>query len=159
MFSPLTKANLGLNVFAFFNVPLVWLCRPKIMVLESQKLEINIPLKRRTKNHLKSMYFGALAIGADLAGGYFALYKADQRKMKISMAFKGVEGRFLKRPEADVLFTCDQGDLIDQVLTRSAESGERVNEPIRIVATCPSINGDEVMAEFDLILSVKVLKS
>ncbi|WP_375753975.1 DUF4442 domain-containing protein [Vibrio sp. HN007] len=159
MFSPLTKATFGLNVFAFFKVPLVWLCRPKIISLGKQKVAINIPLRRRTKNHLNSMYFGALAIGADLAGGYFALYKADQRKMKISMAFKGVEGQFIKRPEADVLFTCEQGDLIDEVLDRSKASGERVNEPIRIIATCPSISGDEVMAEFDLMLSVKVIKS
>lgn len=159
MFSPLTKATLVLNIFAFFNVPLVWLCRPRIISLGSKKLDIKIPLKRRTKNHLNSMYFGALAIGADLAGGYYALYKADRRKMKISMAFKGVEGQFLRRPEADVLFTCDQGELIDEVLTRSAASGERVNEPIRVYATCPSTNGDEVMAEFELILSVKVIKS
>lgn len=157
MLSSLTKANLYLNYFAFFKVPLIWLCRPKIISLNSQRVDVKIPLRRRTKNHLNSMYFGVLAVGADVAGGYLAMAKAHDKKMKVSLAFKGVEARFLRRPEADVVFSCDQGALIDDILAESAQSGERVNRPVRIVATCPSINGDEAMAEFDLMLSIKVL--
>ena len=157
MFSPLTKSNLYLKFFAFTKVPLIWLCSPKIIAMDQEHVAINIPLRRRTKNHLNSMYFGVLAVGADIAGGFLAMSKAQESGKKISLAFKEVEGQFLKRPEADVLFTCRDGKLIDAMLAEAIESGERINKPVRIVATCPSLSGDEPMANFDLTLSIKVV--
>jgi len=155
MLSALQKANLHLNLFGFFKVPLIWLCRPKILQLDDEKVVVKIPLRRRTRNHLNSMYFGTLAVGADVAGGFMAMNKADQRGGKVSLAFKGVSAEFLKRPEADVYFTCTQGDEIDKMLDTTFATGERVNQAVRIVATCPSLHGDEPMAEFDLVLSLK----
>lgn len=49
MLSPLAKANLCLNLFGFFKVPLIWACRPKILSLNDQAVEVRIPLKRRNK--------------------------------------------------------------------------------------------------------------
>ncbi len=155
MFSPITKANLYLKTFGFLKVPLIWICRPKILNLDSKGVEIKIPLRRTTKNHLNSMYFGVLAVGADVAGGFMAMSKAQSRGEKISLAFKAVEGRFLKRPEADVHFICNDGELIDRMLDEVIETGERVNKAVKITAICPSLHGDEPMAEFDLTLSLK----
>ncbi|EGU61037.1 hypothetical protein VINI7043_19073 [Vibrio nigripulchritudo ATCC 27043] len=91
MLSALQKANLYLQIFGFSKVPLIWLCRPKILNIDEQSVEVRIPLRRRTKNHLNSMYFGALAIGADLAGGFMAMGKAQERGGKVSLAFKAVK--------------------------------------------------------------------
>lgn len=156
MISPLAKANLYLSVFGFFKVPLIWLCRPKLLELNDERVRLRIPLKRRTKNHLNSMYFGTLAVGADVAGGFLAMDKAKHRGEKISLAFKGVSAEFLKRPEADVVFSCEDGSLIDEMLDETISTGERVNREVKIVATCPSLHQDEVMADFSLTLSVKV---
>ena len=155
MLSPLQKANFYLSMFGFFKVPLIWLCRPKLLALDDKHVEVKIPLKRRTKNHLNSMYFGVLAVGADVAGGFLAMSKSQQQGEKISLAFKGVNGQFLKRPEGDVHFTCHDGALIDDMLKETLTTGERVNQPVTIVATCPTLHGDEPMAEFTLTLSIK----
>ncbi|MEH0667121.1 DUF4442 domain-containing protein [Vibrio scophthalmi] len=155
MLSPLTKANFYLSYFGFLKVPLIWLCRPKILQLDEQRVEVKIPLKRRTKNHLGSMYFGVLAVGADVAGGFMAMSKAQARGKQVSLAFKAVEGQFLKRPEADVHFVCDDGELIDKMLDETFATGERVNQAVKITALCPSLHGDEPMAEFLLTLSLK----
>lgn len=155
MLSPLQKANFYLSMFGFFKVPLIWLCRPKLLALDDQHVEVKIPLKRRTKNHLNSMYFGVLAVGADVAGGFLAMSKSKQQGEKISLAFKGVNGQFLKRPEGDVHFTCRDGALINDMLAETMKTGERVNQPVTIIATCPTLHGDEPMAEFTLTLSIK----
>ncbi|WP_394125466.1 PaaI family thioesterase [Vibrio hepatarius] len=155
MLSPLTKANLYLNYFGFFKVPFIWLARPKILHLDEERVEVKIPIRRRTKNHLNSMYFGVLAVGADVAGGFMAMSKAQDSGRKVSLAFKAVEGQFLKRPEADVHFICEDGKQIDQMLKRTFDTGERVNEAVKITAICPSLHGDEPMAEFYLTLSLK----
>jgi len=155
MFSPLTKANWYLNLFGFFKVPLIWACRPQIVSLDNKSIVVRIPFRRRNKNHLNSMYFGVLAVGADVAGGFMAMNKAAQRGEKISLAFKAVKGEFFKRPEADVYFHCDDGELIDEMLDETIRTGERVNRDVKIVATCPSLHQDEPMAEFWLTLSLK----
>ncbi|WP_434361470.1 DUF4442 domain-containing protein [Parasalinivibrio latis] len=155
MLSSLKHANRMLNLFGFFKVPLIWLCRPKILHLDQEKVVVRIPLKRVTKNHLNSMYFGALAIGADVAGGFMAMDKAESRGVKISLAFKAVKAEFLHRPESDVYFTCTDGKLIDDMLDETLYTGERVSKPVRIICTCPSLHNEKPMAEFDLTLSVK----
>ncbi|MGD8116714.1 DUF4442 domain-containing protein [Vibrio sp. TRT 29B02] len=155
MLSALSKANLYLNLFGFFKVPFIWLARPKILELNAERVEVKIPLKRRTKNHLNSMYFGVLAVGADVAGGFMAMSKAEQCGKRVSLAFKAVEGQFLKRPEADVHFVCEDGKLIDDMLEKTFATGERVNQAVKITAICPSLHGDEPMAEFLLTLSLK----
>ncbi len=157
MFSSLTKANWYLKLFGFFKVPLIWFCRPKILSLNEQSIVIRIPLARRSKNHLNSMYFGVLAIGADVAGGFMAMDKAGKRGKKISLAFKSVKGEFFKRPEADVEFRCDDGGLIDQMLDETIATGARVNRDVKIIATCPSLHQAEPMAEFHLTLSLKCM--
>lgn len=159
MLSPLAKANLYLNLFGFFKVPLIWACRPKILALSDHAVEVRIPMKRRNKNHLNSMYFGVLAVGADVAGGYMAMHKAKQRGSKVSLAFKAVRGEFHKRPEAAVHFHCVEGEKIDQMLDETSRTGERVNQEVHIIATCPTLHGDEPMAEFWLTLSLKAVKS
>ncbi|WP_447470192.1 DUF4442 domain-containing protein [Vibrio harveyi] len=155
MLSAARRANLYLNLFGFSKVPLIWLCRPKILAIDDQHVEVRIPLRRRTKNHLNSMYFGALAVGADVAGGFLAMSKAQEQGERISLAFKGVTAEFLKRPEGDVHFVCHDGPLIDEMLRMTLETGERINRDVKITALCPSINGDEPMAEFSLTLSIK----
>ena len=67
------------------------------------------------------MYFGVLAVGADLAGGALAVYLADKRKLKTSLAFKAVSGQFLKRPEHDVVFTCNDGLAITTMIVETGK--------------------------------------
>lgn len=84
-----------------------------------------------------------------------AMSKAEQCGKRVSLAFKAVEGQFLKRPEADVHFVCEDGKLIDDMLEKTFATGERVNQAVKITAICPSLHGDEPMAEFLLTLSLK----
>lgn len=88
----LRRSNWMLRWFGLFKVPLIGYCRPRFLHLDAYSVTILIPLRRRTRNHLGSMYFGVLAIGADIAGGALAVYIADKRKFKISLAFKSVAG-------------------------------------------------------------------
>ncbi|NLS12540.1 DUF4442 domain-containing protein [Vibrio sp. SM6] len=157
MLNSLQKANWYLRYFGWRKVPLIGLCRPKLVSLTDESVTVMIPLRSRTKNHLGSLYFGALAIGADVAGGFLAMNKAQQCGKKISLAFKGMTADFLKRPEANVYFHCGDGLLIDEMLAEAIATGQRINQAVTITAKCPSLHGDEVMAHFSLVLSIKVV--
>lgn len=153
----LTRFKLFLWYFGHFKVALIGHMKPKLISMDEREIVVKLPLRRRSRNHLNSMYFGALSIGADLAGGLHAFYYAERKRLKISLAFKSFNAQFLKRPEADVYFVCDEGELVNQVLEQAKETGERINQMIQIKAYTHYPEQPELVAEFSLELSVKVI--
>ena len=144
-----------LRGFGLLKVPMIAFCRPSVVEIDDEKCVVKLPLSRLTRNHLGSMYFGALAVGADCAGGLLAMRLIQSQGNRVSLVFKDFKAEFLKRPEGAVHFTSDQGREIAELVARANESGERENMTVRIVATVPKISGDEPVAKFELTLSLK----
>ena len=151
----LWRETVFVRLWALRHVRLLWFVQPSVLELDDQRCVIRIPLTWRTRNHLHSMYFGVLAVGADCAGGLMAMRRIGQRDKRISLIFKDVRAEFLKRAEGHVHFTCEDGAAIAALVDRVATSGERGNLPVRIVATVPASFGDEAVARFELTLSLK----
>lgn len=150
------KNTLYVRFWAFSKVPMLNWVRPKVIRLDAKETTISIPLNRRTKNHLNSMYFGTLACGADIAGGLIAMKLINESSERLSFVFKDFKAIFLKRPESDTLFTCRDGDSIQKLIDDAIKTKERQNTTVHVTATCPDKFDDEPVAEFELTLSVKV---
>ncbi len=153
--SDLRRAKRMLWLFGFFKIPLIGFINPKLVELTDKRMVVRVPLRRKTKNHLGSMYFGALSIGADLAGAFQAFHIADNRKSKISLAFKDFKADFLRRPESDVFFISEAGQQIEAMVDETIQTKERVTQGIRVDAVINYPENPEVVAEFTLGLSVK----
>ena len=100
------------------------------------------------------MYFGVLAVGADITGGFLAMDPIQESGRKIALIFKDFKADFLKRPEGDVHFMCNDGAAIKELVDKTANSTERFNYKLNIDAVVPSISS-EVVAKFELTLSLK----
>ncbi len=142
-----------LFLLAHFKIPIIGFLRPKLMFLNEESVRVRIKLNRRSKNHLKSMYFGALAVGADVAGGIHAFYFAQKHGKKVSFAFKSMHASFLKRAETDVVFVCDQGAKIEEIILESLETQTRINHHVVVRAFNSQ---QEEVAVFTMEISVKV---
>ncbi len=149
------KATWFIRSFGLSKVPLIFYCRPSVIKLTEESTVIKIPFKRRNRNHLKSMYFGTLAVGADVAGGVLAMNLINRSGRNISLVFKDFKADFLKRPEGDTYFTCNDGLSVKDLIDEATKTGERVNMSLKITATVPEIFGKEPVAEFVLTLSLK----
>lgn len=152
--SPLAD-TVFLRMFGLMKIPLLGFVRPRIVEINEDSVEIEIPLSRRTKNHLGSMYFGALAIGADCAAGYLCVRHIITKQLPVTFVFKDMTARFIKRPDGNVRFFCSQGEEVLRSLTEAMKSGERINIPMVVTATVPSVSESEAVAEFTLTLSLK----
>jgi hypothetical protein len=141
-------------LLGFFKIPILHYVRPRLIEINDEKVVLKVTLHRRTKNHLNSMYFGALAVGADIAGGLQAFYFAERYGKKISFAFKSSTAQFLKRAETDTFFESNQGAVIVAALKKSMETGERVNDIVNVIAK--NTNG-EIVATFEMGISLKVV--
>jgi|TARA_B110000116_G_scaffold72851_1_gene63121 hypothetical protein len=100
------------------------------------------------------MYFGALAVGADVTGGFLAMDPIKESGRQIQLIFKDFKADFLKRPEGDVHFYCNDGLAIRELVEKTVETGERHNYKMNIDAIVPSLSMD-VVARFELTLSLK----
>ncbi len=150
------QQTLGMRLFGWLKIPLLASVRPSVVELNETRCVVRIPLRRRTRNHLGSMYFGALAIGADCAGGLLAMDQIKRSGGKVSLVFKSFQATFLKRPEADVFFICEAGQAIRDQVQRTLASEDRITEPMAIQAAVKLIDGSfEPVAEFTLELSLK----
>ena len=128
--------------------------KPSVMEISNERVVVRIPLMRRTRNHLGSMYFGALSVGADCSVGALAMYLIKRQPENISLIFRNFSAEFHKRAEGDVDFCCSQGKEISNLIAQAAASGERVEMPVNVIATVPAQGGDPV-ATFRLTLSLK----
>jgi hypothetical protein len=136
------------------KIPMIGFVRPRIIEMNDQKVIIKIRLRRRTRNHLGSLYFGALAVGADLAGAIHSVYFTGGKGM--SMAFKSMQAEFLKRAEGDVFFESHDGATLKEMIEESRNTGERLNRMVEVAAK--NIKG-ELVAHFKMEISIKMKSS
>lgn len=145
--------NFKLWLLGKFKIPMIGFTRPRVVLLDDEQLVIEIKLRRRTKNHLNSMYFGALMVGVDLAAGMHAVYYSEKMNKKISLAFKSVHSEFLKRAEGNVLFKMNEGLKVKNMIETSVLEQRRVNDFLEI----QMFVGHEIVAKASMELSVKVI--
>lgn len=126
----LWKRTLGLRLTGLLKIPLLASVRPSVVEWGGDRCVIRVPLRRWTRNHVGSMYFGALAIGADCAGGIMAVELIRAKKAKVSLIFKSFQAEFLKRPESDVYFICEAGARIRDLVDRTLLTDQRLAEMI-----------------------------
>ncbi|HGY55097.1 MAG TPA: DUF4442 domain-containing protein [Caldithrix abyssi] len=150
------KETVKLRLFTLFKIPLIHFCRPVVLQLDENECRVRIPFRHRVKNHIGSMYFGAIAAGADLAGGLMALYLIGKSGRKIHFVFKEVHGHFLRRIHGPADFYCADGAAIRQAINETIQSGERIHIPVKVSVTSPVQQEEGELARFDLTLSIKM---
>jgi acyl-coenzyme A thioesterase PaaI-like protein len=151
----LWRETLLLWLYTFFNIPMIFWARPKMLEISDTRAVLKIPFRRRTKNHVNSMYFGALCVGCDLAAGILAMHLIRKVGGGYVFIFKDFHAEFLKRCEGDVYFTCNEGNLIAKTIENARQTNARQNVELNVIGTVPSKFGDEPVCHFKLTLSIK----
>lgn len=142
-----------LRLMGIFKIPMIGYVKPRLIQMTDHDVVVRIKLRRRTRNHLKSMYFGALAVGADVTAGLHAFYFCDELNVRPSFAFKGMKAEFIKRAETDVEFSCTEGQIIREQVLKAIQTNERQNHWVKV--TAKNLNG-EIVALFEMEISVKI---
>ncbi|VVC74924.1 hypothetical protein AQUSIP_01980 [Aquicella siphonis] len=155
MYKTLWRETLLLWMFSLIRLPMVFWLKPRIVEISENRAVIMMRFNRRTRNHVNSMYFGVLCVGAELAGGTLAMNIFHGQKEKFTFVFKDFGADFLKRCEGDTFFACDEGRIIADTVALARQTGERQNVTLSVIATVPSKYGDEPVGKFRLTLSLK----
>jgi len=147
--------TLGLWAYAAFRFPLLAVLRPRVERLDENASRVRVVMGHLTRNHLGTMYFGALCMGAELGPGLLAMRCIRERGNRTALIFKEFHAKFLRRVEGDAVFHCDEGAELCRMVDEALASGARGERTVKVVATVPLLSGEEPVAEFELTISVK----
>lgn len=149
-----TQMTWGVRGGSLLKIPLLAFVWPEVLEIGETQSRLKIPCTYRTKNHLNVVYFGALCMGAEAV---IALHVLDEIRQegKIDFLFKDFSANFLKRAESDVVFVCEEGQAIRDMVRKARITKERQTFTFHSYAMTPDKTGEEKVAEFSLTLSVK----
>jgi hypothetical protein len=148
------KLTAIINTYSAINIPLLAFLTPRVIESSDERSEVRVRLDRRSRNHLGVMYFGAMAMGAELSIALRALTAISDSKQKIDFIFKDFFSEFLKRADGHVHFVCDEAPKVAALIARAANSSERLTETFSGYAIVPK-NGNEPVMKYKLTLSVR----
>nr|BFD59779.1 DUF4442 domain-containing protein [Bdellovibrio sp. CKG001]BFD63196.1 DUF4442 domain-containing protein [Bdellovibrio sp. HM001] len=149
------KFTLFVHLYGLMKIPLVLFVSPRVVEAGDKRFVLKIPLGYRTKNHLNSMYFGALGIGAELSIAAAAVAAITESKMKIDFVFKDFTAQYLKRAAGDVHFICDEVEAVKSLIEEAKTNPERIERKMKGYAVVPSVNPSEPVMTYELTLSVR----
>jgi len=149
------KMTVYIRLFGLFKVPMIYYCKPKVIDINQDAVTVKISLNRRTKNHVGSMYLGALSVGADITSAMLALELIKESNKKIIPIFKDFHADYFKRAEGDVHFVCTEGEKIRRIVKEVEKTNQRINEKIVVNAYVFKNKMKEHVAGFSLTLSLK----
>ena len=147
--------TLMVRAVTLLKIPMIAAVRPRVIELDDHGCAVEIPYRRFVSNHVNIMYFGALCVAADLGAGLNAARLIWKKYRGVELLFKDMSAQFVKRADGNVVMRCTQGAEIEEGVRRAYETGERVNVPLKLVATVPSKYGDEPIAHFTMSLTLK----
>lgn len=149
------KFTLFVHLYGLMKIPLVLFVSPRVVEAGDKRFVLKIPLGYRTKNHLNSMYFGALGIGAELSIAAAAVAAISESKLKIDFVFKDFTAQYLKRAAGDVHFICDEVEAVKSLIEEAKTNPERLERKMKGYAVVPSVDAAEPVMTYELTLSVR----
>ena len=145
---------LKLRLFMMQKLPMAWLAGLRLTQLTPETATVTVRYKYLTQNPFRSIYFGCLAMAAELASGIQAMMHV-QAGRPVSMLVVGLQGDFTKKAVGLISFTCPDGPRIAQAIAESRATGE--GRLVEATSTGLDEAGD-VVATFRLTWSFRAKK-
>ena len=118
----LTVGNI--NTFLFFKLPSAFICGVRAKQLDATKCVVSVKHRWINQNPFNSMYFAVQAMAAELSTGALVMYQIKKSNRKISMLVANNKGNFTKKATGRITFTCNDGAIIEEAITKTIATGE-----------------------------------
>lgn len=114
----------NVNRFMFFKLPLGWLSGMRVILLNTTTCVVKIKHHWLNQNPFQSMFWAAQGIAAEMSTGVLVMKEIRNSKRKVSMLVTHQEGNFLKKATGTILFSCNEGERIQDAIQKSIQTGE-----------------------------------
>ena len=142
-----------LNLFLLFKLPSAFLTGVRTKSIDAQKCVVIVKHRWINQNPFKSMFWAVQGMAAELSTGALIMMKIQALNKNVSMLVINNNASFNKKAKGLITFSCDQGNLVDEVLEKALATGD--GQTLVITAKGIDLSGDEV-SSFDFEWSLKV---
>ncbi len=143
----------NLNKFLFFKLPSAFWCGVRVKSIEANRCVVTVKHRWMNQNPFNSMYFAVQAMAAELTTGALVMFQIKNSGQKISMLVANNKGNFSKKATGIITFVCNDGNLIEQAIQKTIETGEGQTFWMKSIGT--NEKGEQV-SEMDFEWSVRL---
>ena len=140
------------RLFLLSRLPLVFFTGIRIREITTTNSVVSVKYKWLNQNPFHSLYFAVQAMAAELSTGVLCMGFIYKRNPAVSMLIVNLEAEFLKKATGKILFKCNDGILISQIIEAAIVSGE--SKRIECVSTGYN-EQNEIVALFKVTWSFK----
>jgi len=113
-----------LNSFTLFKLPSAYLCGVRARTLTKEQCIVTVKHRWLNQNPFKSMFWAVQGMAAEFATGALVTDKIMESKKAISMLVTSNNATFTKKATGRITFTCNDGLLVDNALSKAIETGK-----------------------------------
>ncbi len=143
----------NLNKFLFFKLPSAFWCGVRVKSIEANRCVVTVKHRWMNQNPFNSMYFAVQAMAAELTTGALVMFQIKKSGQKISMLVANNKGNFSKKATGIITFVSNDGNLIEQAIQKTIETGEGQTFWMKSIGT--NEKGEQV-SEMDFEWSVRL---
>ena len=115
---------LKLNIFLFFKLPSAFLSGVRVKSISKEQCIVTVKHRWFNQNPFKSIYFAVQAMAAELTTGTLVMMQIKKSGKKISMLVANNNSNFSKKATGRIIFTCNDGHLIEEAIKKTIATGE-----------------------------------
>ncbi|QDO94330.1 DUF4442 domain-containing protein [Formosa sediminum] len=112
-----------LNRFLLFKLPAAFFCGVRTKRLSMQQCVVTVRHRWINQNPFKSMFWAVQGMAAELSTGALVMLQIAESKKKISMLVLSNEASFTKKATGKITFTCNDGHVIKDALSKTIATG------------------------------------
>jgi hypothetical protein len=143
-----------LNTFLMFKLPAAYFTGVRTKELSDTTCVVSVKHRWINQNPFKSMFWAVQGMAAELTTGALVMKKIKESGRNISMLVANNNASFTKKATGRITFTCEEGNKIDNAISKTIETGE--GQTVWLNANGVNENGVEVSSfNFQWTLKVK----
>ena len=113
-----------INLFMLYKLPSAYFCGVRVQAISNETAVVKVKHKWINQNPFKSLYWAVQGMASEFASGILVMQEIKKSGKKISMLVTHQEGRFTKKAIGKILFTCNDGKLIEEAIRKSIATKE-----------------------------------
>lgn len=151
-FKDIITNSIKFKFFLLSKLPAAFFAGLSIKEFDAHHCIVRVKHSWWTQNPFKSMYFAVEAMAAEMASGMLVFGQVYKRHPVISMLVIKMEVDFVKKATGIILFTCEEGQKIQDQISQSIQDGEAKTF---ICTTTGKNEQNETVAIFKITWSIK----
>lgn len=131
-----------LNTFTFFKLPSAFWSGVRVKSISAEICQTTVKHGWFNQNPFKSMYFAVQAMAAEFTTGALVMYRIKESGKDVSMLVAQNKAVFTKKATGRITFTCNQGNLIADVIQKAIDTNE--GQTVWLTSIGVNENGEQV---------------